>query len=130
MLGARYFTALRTERQLGYVVQAYALPIARHPGLVCVVQASKAGPDEIEALTRAFLDDQRSWFAGLDDAEFDEHKRGYIAALTGADRNNYQRMWRLVADLDGRVLTFGQRARLASAVARLTPADLAAPSRP
>ena len=42
MLGTRYFTALRTEKQLGYIVHAYALPIARHPGLVCVVQASTA----------------------------------------------------------------------------------------
>ena len=125
MLGARYFTALRTEKQLGYVVHAYGLPIARHPGLVCVVQASTAGADEIEALTTTFLDAQRSWFAGISAAEFDEHKRGYIAALTRADRNNYERMWRLVADLDARVLTFDERERLASAVARLTPAEVA-----
>lgn len=125
MLGARYFTALRTEKQLGYIVQAYALPIARHPGLACVVQASKAGPGEIEALTRAFLDAQRSWFAGLPDAEFDEHKRGYIAALTRVDRNNYERMSGLVTDLADRVLTFDEREQLASAVARLTPADVA-----
>ena len=125
MLGSRYFTALRTEKQLGYIVHAYALPIARHPGLVCVVQASTAGADEIEALTMAFLDAQRSWFAGLADDEFDEHKRGYIAALTRADRNNYERMSRLVVDLDARVLTFDERERLASAVARLTTADVA-----
>lgn len=125
MLGGRYFTALRTEKQLGYIVHAYALPIARHPGLVCVVQASTAGADEIEALTKAFLDAQRPWFAGLADDELDEHKRGYIAALTQADRNNYERMSRLVVDLDARVLTFDERERLANAVARLTPAEVA-----
>ena len=124
MLGSRYFTALRTEKQLGYIVQSYALPIARHPGLVCVVQASKAGADEIEALTRAFLDGQRSWFAGLRDPDLDEHKRGYIAELTRLDRNNHERMSRLVTDLSVRVLTFDEREQLASAVARLNAAEV------
>lgn len=125
MLGSRYFTALRTEKQLGYIVQAYALTIARRPGLVCVVQAPKAGADEIEALTRAFLDAQKSWFTGLGDADLDEHKRGYIAELTRLDRNNHERMSRLVTDLAGRVLTFDEREQLADAVARLSPAEVA-----
>ena len=89
------------------------------------MQASRAGADEIEALTKAFLDAQRSWFAGLADDELEEHKRGYIAALTRADRNNYERMSRLVVNLDARVLTFDEPERLASAVARLTTAEVA-----
>ena len=125
MLGARYFTALRTERQLGYIVQAYAFPIARHPGIACVVQASKAGAGEVEALTRAFLDAQRTWFHGLSAAELEEHKSGYVGALTRLDRNNHERISRLVADLSGRVITFDERQRLASAVARLTPLEVA-----
>ena len=59
MLTARYFTALRTERQLGYIVNAYDSPIARRAGLAFTVQASSVGVAEIEALTQAFLEDQR-----------------------------------------------------------------------
>ena len=121
MIAVRYFTELRTERQLGYIVHAYALPIARHPGIACVVQASKAGANEIEALTRAFLDEQRAWFRGLSEAELEEHKSGYVAALTRADRNNYDRVSRLVSDLAARVLSFDEREKLAGAVSRLTP---------
>ena len=125
MIAVRYFTELRTERQLGYIVHAYALPIARHPGIACVVQASKAGANEIEALTRAFLDEQRAWFRGLSEAELEEHKSGYVAALTRADRNNYDRVSRLVSDLAARVLSFDEREKLASAVSRLTPSEIA-----
>lgn len=125
MLSVRYFTALRTERQLGYVVHAYALSIARHPGIACVVQASKAGAEEIETLTQTFLDEQPAWFRGLSDAQLDEYKNGYIASLTRADRNNHDRVSRLVTDLAARVLTFDQRDQLAEAVRRLTPAEVA-----
>ena len=125
MIAVRYFTELRTERQLGYIVHAYALPIARHPGIVCVVQASKAGSDEVEILTRAFLDEQRAWFRGLSKVQLEEHKSGYVAALTRADRNNYDRVSRLVSGLAARVLTFDEREQLADAVSRLTRSEIA-----
>ena len=125
MLGVRYYRALRTERQLGYVVQTYALPIARHPGIACVVQASKAGVEEVETLTRAFLDEQREWFRGLSEAELGEYRNGLVASLTRADGNNYDRVSRLVADLAARVLTFDERERLADAVSRLGPVEVA-----
>ena len=120
MLSRRYYTSLRTDKQLGYVVQAYALPIARHAGIVCVVQASKAGVDEVESLSQTFLDEQRAWFRGLSEAELEEYKNGYVAAMTRADRNNYDRVYRLVADLAARVLTFDEREQLANAARRLT----------
>ena len=125
MIAVPYFTALRTERQLGYIVHAYALPIARHPGIACVVQASNAGAEEVETLTRAFLDEQRAWFRGLSEVELEEHKNGYVAVLTRADRNNYDHVSRLVSDLAARVLTFDEREQLADAVVRLTPAEVA-----
>lgn len=125
MLGGRYYTALRTEKQLGYIVQAYALPIARHAGIVCVVQASKSGAGEVETLTRAFLEEQRVWFRGLSEAELEEYKNGYVAALTRADGNNYDRVSRLVSNLAARVLTFDEREQLADAVMRLTPGEVA-----
>ena len=125
MLSGRYYTALRTERQLGYVVQAYSNPIARRPGIVLRVQASKIGVTEIEALTNAFLEEQRTWFRTLSKDEFEVRKSGYIAALTRADRNNYRRASRLLANLSMRVLTFDYAQQLADAVARLEPSDIA-----
>ena len=124
MLTARYFTALRTERQLGYVVQAYPYPIARHAAIAFTVQASKAGVAEVEALTHAFLEEQRGWFRGLAVADLDEYKSGYINLLTRADRNNAQRASRLLGDLDGRILTFDYTRQIADAVARLEPRDV------
>lgn len=125
MLSGRYYTALRTERQLGYVVQAYSNPIARRPGIVLRVQASKIGATEIEALTNAFLEEQRTWFRTLSKDELEVRKSGYIAALTRADRNNYRRASRLLGNLSVRVLTFDYAQQLADAVAHLEPSDVA-----
>ncbi len=126
MLTARYFTALRTERQLGYVVNAYDNPIARHAGLAFTVQASSVGVAEIEALTQAFLDDQRSWFRDLSAEAFESYKQGYLAPLERAsDLNHHDRIARLLDDLDYRTLTFDSRRQLRDAVAKLDVADVA-----
>ena len=125
MLSSRYFTALRTERQLGYVVQAYSYPIARHAAIVFMVQAAEVGANEVEALTQAFLDEQRTWFRNLSAADLAEYKSGYINLLTQSDRNNAQRASRLLGDLGIRFLTFDFRQQLADAVARLKPSEVA-----
>ncbi|MCY3622325.1 MAG: insulinase family protein [Gammaproteobacteria bacterium] len=126
MLSARYFTALRTERQLGYVVGAYADHIARHAGLVFTVQASSVGVREIEALTQQFLDDQRSWFRDLTQDEFEAYKAGYSAPLERpSDFNHRHRIARLLADLTHGVVTFDSKFQLRDAVASLEAADVA-----
>ena len=126
MLTARYFTALRTERQLGYIVDAHDNPIARHAGLVFTVQASRVGVAEIEMLTQAFLDDQRRWFRGLSAAEFESYKQGYLAPLERAgDLNHDDRITRLLDDLGYGTLTFDSRQQLRDAVASLGSEDIA-----
>ena len=126
MLTARYFTALRTERQLGYIVNAYDSPIARHAGLAFTVQASSVGVAEIEALTHAFLDDQRSWFRALSADEIEAYKQGYLAPLERtSDLNPRDRIARLLDDLTYRTLSFDSRAQLRDAVADLEAADIA-----
>ncbi|MYA15503.1 MAG: hypothetical protein F4Z28_01390 [Gammaproteobacteria bacterium] len=125
MLTARYFRELRTERQLGYVVQAYPYPLARHAAIAFIVQASKVGAMEVEAQTQLFIEEQRAWFRSLSVADLDEYKKGYINVLTQADRNNAQRASRLLGDLDRRVLTFDYTRQIADAVARLEPGDVA-----
>lgn len=126
MVGARYFTALRTERQLGYVVGAYANPIARHAGLVFIVQASRVGVAAVEALTRQFLEDQRSWFRELSRSEFEAYRDGYIAPLERpSDFNQHERTTRLLDDLTHGVLTFDSKMQLRDAVASLEAVDVA-----
>ncbi|MDE0658838.1 MAG: insulinase family protein [Gammaproteobacteria bacterium] len=126
MLGARYFTALRTERQLGYVVAAHTDYIARHPGLVFTVQASSVGVREIEALTQQFLEDQRDWLRELTPDEFEAYREGYIAPFQRpSDFNHHERIARLLDDLTHGVLTFDSKVQLKDAVAGLEAADVA-----
>ncbi len=124
MLGPRYFTALRTEQQRGYIVQAYPFSIERHPGLIFVVQSPGTDVAGLQAATEAFMEAQRQWLRAIPPAEFEEHKRGYIAALTEADQNLEDRSWRLQSDLDDRVLTFDLSEGFAKAVGELDATEL------
>ena len=107
------------------MVDAYDISIARLPGIVFVLQASKAGVDEVEALTREFLDDQRSWFRELPADEFEEYRNGYLSLLDMVDVGNDDRVARLHADLTDRILTFDSERQLRDAVADIEAADLA-----
>ncbi len=122
MLDDRYYTAVISEQT--YIARAFSVPIARHPGIM-FVQWSETGAEELETRTLAFLSEQRAWFCGLSEAELEEHKNGFLATLTGVDRNNRDRMSRLTQDLAARVLTFDDRDQLVRAVRRLTPEEVA-----
>ncbi|MCY3820840.1 MAG: insulinase family protein [Gammaproteobacteria bacterium] len=124
MLGPRYFKALRTEQQRGYVVQAYRHSVERHPGIVFVVQSPGTDAAGLEAATTAFIEAQREWLREIPPEELEDHKRGYIAALTRRDQNLMDRFSRLRGDLHDRVLTFDSAKRLADAVAVLDATTL------
>ncbi len=126
MLGPRYFTTLRTEQQRGYIVQAYRFSVEGHPGIVFVVQSPGTDTAGLQSATGAFIEAQRKWLREISVAELEEHKRGFISALTRDDRNLTDRSGRLQADLDDRVLTFDSNERLARAVAELDASELSA----
>ncbi|MGI9326636.1 MAG: insulinase family protein, partial [Pseudomonadales bacterium] len=118
-----YFTELRTEDQLGYVVGLSYRPYRDRPGLGFIVQSPVADPKALEARTYQFLDDQIKAVGQLTPAEFADFKTGLISNLTERPKNLNERSGRFWTDLQLGELGFNSRQQMADAVATIEQAE-------
>jgi secreted Zn-dependent insulinase-like peptidase len=124
ILGQAYFTSLRTEQQLGYVVAATNQTLRDRGGLAFIVQSPVASSADIARLTHEFLDGQVDSVATLPAEEFERFRQGLIARLTERDKNLGERGARLWGDLDLGFTTFDSRAQIAAEVGKLTQPEI------
>ena len=121
-----FFSSLRTEQQLGYVVSAVNTQLRDRGGISFVIQSPVAGPDLLRDRTLAFMTVQERVLSEMSDEEFGANKGGLIAKLTQRDKNLSQRSNRYWADLDQSVTTFDSNMQMAKAVSDLTKNDMQA----
>ncbi|MCZ6709667.1 MAG: insulinase family protein, partial [Gammaproteobacteria bacterium] len=114
LLRQPYFTSLRTEQQLGYVVAVTNRLIRDRGGITFIIQSPVASPADLEAATRSFMREQLVAIAEMPDDEFERNKAGLITRLLETDKNLGQRSQRYWADLDLGVLTFDSQAQIAA----------------
>lgn len=126
MLKQEYFTSLRTQQQLGYVVALANRTMQNRGGLVFVIQSPVASPAALEDATRRFVNEQVDALPELSEASFEQYKAGLVHQLTEKDRNLNERTTRYLADLDVDETGFDSQARIADIVAGLTLADMQA----
>ncbi len=121
-----FFTSLRTEQQLGYVVGMGARAIDRQPGLLLTVQSPVASADQILKAMQDYLTSQPARLAALSDEEFNTQRQGLLVKLLEADKNLGERTERYWNDLDDDITTFDGNRQLAAAVEALTREDVRA----
>jgi insulysin len=126
MLRQAYFTSLRTEQQLGYVVSVNNQTLRDRGGLAFIVQSPVASAADLERATQAFLTLHLDSIAAMPDEAFASYQQGLIARLLERDTNLRQRGQRLWSNLDLGVTTFDLREQIARAVGELTKADMVA----
>lgn len=119
-----YFTSLRTEQQLGYVVAATNRPLRNLGGIAFIIQSPAASPAALEQATRTFLDEQIPALEALSEEAFTEHKAGLISLLTKRDENLSQRSQRYLADLNLDITTFDSMKLIADEVNDLTKTQM------
>lgn len=126
LLRQAFFTELRTERQLGYVVAALERAIWHRSGIGFVVQSPVASPAALEQAVLSFLDGRVPALEAMPAADFAAHKAGLISDLTEKDANLGDRTNRLWNELRLGFTGFDYNRQLADQVASLTqPAMLA-----
>ncbi len=119
-----FYTRLRTEQQLGYIVFAGYMPLITHPGLVFVVQSPEAEPSEIESAARAFFADFGQRVETMTTPDFERFKSAVLTGLTEEDPNlsvRSRRFWNAIGLQDGE---FDRRNRVIAAVAELRLGEL------
>ncbi|MDG1230829.1 MAG: hypothetical protein P8P91_01075, partial [Pseudomonadales bacterium] len=124
LIAPGFFSSLRTEQQLGYVVSAVNTQLRDRGGISFVIQSPVAGPDILRDKTLAYMTLQERALSEMSDEEFGANKSGLIAKLTQRDKNLSQRSKRYWADLDRGVTTFDSNMQLAKAVSDLSKDDM------
>ena len=124
LISPGFFSSLRTDQQLGYVVAAVNSTIKRRGGLGFIIQSPVAGPNYLSSRITNYLKEENARLAALDDNEFTENKTGLILKLMQRDKNLGQRAARYWSDLEMDLETFDGREQLASAIRDLTKEDV------
>ena len=94
-----YFTNLRTESQLGYVIALSNRALNGLAGLTFIAQSPVASPSHLYEETRKFLEDQIKGFSSMSTEEFEQHKAGLVSRLTESDKNLNDRSSRYWSDI-------------------------------
>ena len=124
LISPGFFSSLRTDQQLGYVVAAVNSTIKRRGGLGFIIQSPVAGPSYLRSRITDYLKEENARLAALDDNEFTENKAGLISKLMQQDKNLGQRAARYWSDLEMDLETFDGREQLGSAISDLTKEDV------
>lgn len=126
LLHQAYFSRLRTEEQLGYVVSVSNRTLRDRGGLAFIVQSPVASAAALEKATRAFLEERIATVADMSAERFASYKRGLVARLTERDKTLHERGRRLWSNLELGITSFDLRERIARAVSGLDKAAMLA----
>ncbi|EPC01810.1 hypothetical protein L861_21530 [Litchfieldella anticariensis FP35 = DSM 16096] len=124
LISTPFYTQLRTEQQLGYIVNASYTPLLDAPGLALLVQSPETPSEEIQAHIDTFLEDFSETLAGISDEELAPHREAVRDQLLQRDTSlgsMTDRLWRALAYGD---TEFNRRERLAEQVMKVSPEAL------
>jgi insulysin len=124
LLRSPFFSDLRTEQQLGYVVSAGIRRMDTQSGNLFLVQSPNADVAYLEQAVITFLQDYVDNWDTLSDEFFEQQKNGLIARLTEQDKNLSQRSQRYWQSLAEENYDFDSNQQIADIVTALTKADM------
>ncbi|MDI5890085.1 insulinase family protein [Halomonas rhizosphaerae] len=124
LLETPFYQRLRTEEQLGYVVNAGYSPMLDAPGISLLVQSPDTGSEAIQARIDAFLDDFAKRLEALDDEDLAPYRQAVHDELMQRDTSlagRTNRLWRTLAYGDN---TFDRHRRIAERALAVTAEEL------
>ncbi len=124
ILDAPFYNNLRTEKQLGYIVNVGALPLLDVPGVVLLVQSPIASPAELLVQIDQFLAAFALSLDAMSEEEFAYHKAGVLIRVLNAEEKLKERTDRYWTEIDLQHYSFDSREQLAAAVQALTRGEL------
>lgn len=124
LVSSDFYTQLRTEKQLGYIVFGTPIMMVKTPGLALVVQSPVAEPQILETHIKNFVSDLETTLRNLNPMQLDRLKQSVISKVLKQDKNLTARSNRFWKDIDDESLDFDSHEALANAVADLSIDDL------
>lgn len=126
IMASPFFTALRTEQQLGYVVAATFSETEDMPGMLFLVQSSTVSAEEAEKRMDTFIREYAKELQSMNEEKFSAYKAGLLAKLLKKDDMMLTRALRYADNLEREQYSFDFKRQVADAVSGLNKADLLA----
>lgn len=124
LLRSPFFSSLRTDQQLGYVVSAGTRRMDTQSGNLFLVQSPSASVAHIEESVIAFLDEYLTKWDDMSDEAFAQQKAGLITRLLEKDKNLGQRSERYWQNLAEENYAFDTQQQIADEVTKLEKNDM------
>jgi insulysin len=119
IVSADFFEELRTEQQLGYIVNATAWPILDVPAVAFMVQSPTVGATQIQEAADAFLR-QVATEGAVTEEQFLRHRQALLQEITEPDKNLWEQSGYFWREISRSNLQFDSRERIAAAVNAIT----------
>ena len=126
LLRSPFFSSLRTDQQLGYVVSAGVRRLSTQSGNIFLVQSPAAGVEDLREAVMAFMESYINDWETLSDEDFQRQKEGLITRLTEKDKNLTERSEDYWESLDVENYLFNSKEQVAKQVASLDKAEMGA----
>ncbi len=124
MLSAPFYTSLRTEKQLGYVVAAFANNHLRVPGLALLVQSSSVDEQALRSEFDLFLSGFASQVELLNDSDLARYKASVLSNLQEKPKNLAELNSRFMESVGLGYNNFDFRQQLAKEISRVSLSSL------
>ena len=124
ILSTPFYTQLRTEQQLGYIVFSNYLPIADRPGIALVVQSPSANSEELQTAYKQFIAAWRQQLPSKLEAEIEDFKASVRARIASPSKRLSEETARLWREIDRDNSQFDSKEKLLKAVNQVNSEDL------
>ncbi len=94
-LSDRYFSELRTNQQLGYIVRGTPTRVNKLPAFISLIQSSQYAPDHLRTQAESFLATMPSAFTSITDEEFETLRSGALSELDRKSKNVTEKLGKL-----------------------------------
>ena len=119
-----FYTSLRTEQKLGYVVQSFAIPILDIPGMMFLVQSPSVGVAATEQAIREFVEGFGDDLGNLSAEAMSRARAALLSQINQRDDSLSDRANRYWRELDDEEFGFDSREQLSAAVQAATIEDM------
>lgn len=124
ILKSAFYTSLRTQQQLGYIVQSQSDRIGNLARLVLVVQSSVKAPPDLLAAVDGFLKDFRPQLEGLTDSQLQPFKASLREEFLRPDQRLGAETGRWFGEIAGFQYSWRRREEEAELVSGISKQDL------
>ncbi|MEH6556408.1 MAG: insulinase family protein [Oceanicoccus sp.] len=120
LLRSDFYTSLRTEKQLGYIVSSGAYPVKDVAGLFFLIQSPVAGPEVLQREIADFLRQKFDQLSTIDNEKFLSQKATILTRLRESPKNQNEQSARYWQNITQGYYQFDFRDGMISALESLT----------